>query len=166
MASGDTLVSFNSYAYFPPAANYALLATRGATYPVPLLSFTSTAIATGLFLLQMPAHYAGNGVTFRITWACDTATSGVVGWQVAFSRLNAANQDLDSIAFAAAQTVVAITTSITAGVLTTSSLNISSGANMNSVTTGDWFVLSVANNTGSQTATGNTQFLGAELREI
>jgi hypothetical protein len=113
----------------------------------------------------MPNHYSGNGVNFNIAWACDTATSGIVGWQVAFSRLNAASQDLDGVTFSAAVTVSAITTSATAGVLTTSSLSISPGTTMNSVTTGDWFVLSVTNYTAGNTATGYTQMLGAALVE-
>jgi hypothetical protein len=166
MASGDTLCSFQANSSFPPAANYALFTTRGSTYPIPLLNYTTSAVATALFLAQMPQHYAGGGVSFNIAWSCDTATSGTVGWLVGFSRLNAGNQDLDSISFSAAQTVVAITTSTTAGIVTTSSLNISSGTNMNSVTTGDWFVMSVSNNTASSTATGYSQFLGAELREL
>lgn len=165
MASGDSLLAFTVNSYFPPATNYALPTVRGATVPLPLLNFTSSAAATAYFTLNMPNHYAGNGVNFNIEWACDTATSGLVGWLVSFSRLNPANQDADNLVFSTPVTVSAITTSATAGVFTTSSLNISSGTQMNSVTTGDWFVLAITNDTASNTATGYTQFLGARLVE-
>lgn len=162
MASGNSLCAFRATDSFPPSSNYATFDTRNL---VPVLDFDDTTQETAYFLLLMPRNYAGGGVTVYLSWMATTATSGTVGWDVAFSRLNDNNQDVDAYAFATAQTVTAASTNGTSGKITTTNVNVSNGANMNSVSTGEWFILRVRRDVSSDTVVGDAELIGGEIKE-
>src|SRR3990172_8788171 len=131
MASGDTLGIFTAMSGVPPASNYATFDTRNS---VPVLDYDDTTQETIFFIGVLPRNYSGGGITVYITWAATTATTGTVGWDVSFEAIGT---DLDADSFATAQTVVAATTSGTAGIETTTNVAITDGANIDSLAVGN-----------------------------
>jgi len=165
MASGNTLEVFAWGKSFFPTTNYAAFGVRGDKN-VPVLNFDDTAAETAYFLCRMPRHYSGGGITLDIEWAAASATSGNVGWTAALARLNAGNQDLDAVSFGTAATIAAAAVNATCGKITKSSVSIANGTDMNGVTAGDLFVLSITRDTAAgSNATGDAQLLGGEIRE-
>ena len=164
MASGNTLWVFSAEGgYHLPTSNYATPDTRNL---VPVLDFDTTTQETAYWKLFMPRHLtSGAGVTVSLAWMATSATSGTIGWDVAFARMNDANQDIDSLAFATAQTITAATVDGTSGKAKTTNVAVTTGANMDSVAAGEWFVLRVRRDVSNDTATGDAELLGGEIKE-
>src|SRR5689334_6765067 len=112
MASGNTLLIVGPLQNEPPSSNYATIDTRNAH---PVLNFDDTTQETSIFTCVLPRNYAGGGITVYAHWAAATATTGTIGWDVAFERIGAAQQDIDSDGFASAQTITATTVDGTSG---------------------------------------------------
>ncbi len=66
----------------------------------------------------MPEGYVGSGLSVTIAWMAASATTGDVDWDVAFERLAAGGQDLDSDNFNAPKTSISTTTHADSGKLT------------------------------------------------
>ena len=98
MASGDTHCLFFPEDNQPPIADYATLDVRNGH---PVLDFDTTTEEEAIFTGIMPQHYDGGGVTVYAHWAASTATSGTIGWLIAFERVGDSQQDIDSDGFAA-----------------------------------------------------------------
>lgn len=140
----------------PPASNYATLDTRNAH---PCLDFDTTTQETAIWSGCLPAGYAGNGITVHIYCSLTSATSGTVGWDVSIERMDASTLDIDADSFATAQTVTAVTVPGTSGQLLKMSVNISNGANMDSLAAGEMFRLRVRRDVANDTATGDAELL-------
>src|SRR5262245_59272143 len=140
MASGNTLITFRPQDNEPPSSNYATLDLRNGH---PVLCFDTTTQETAIFTGVLPRHYSGGGITVYLHWAAASATSGTIGWDVAFERIGAAQQDLDADGFASAQTVTAATVDGTSGNVSITNVAVSNGANMDSIAVGEAFRLRV-----------------------
>lgn len=162
MASGDTLCVFGPLQAETPTTNFAALAYRNRH---PVLLFDTATQEAAFFTTVLPRHYGGSGITVYVHWAASTATSGTVGWDVAFERIGAAVQDLDSDGFATAQTVTAATVSGTSGNVSITNVAVSDGANIDSIAVGETFRIRVRRDVASDTATGDSELLAVELKE-
>jgi hypothetical protein len=93
-----------------------------------------------------------------------TATTGNVKWNAEVERTTA--QDTDSDSFAAAQTATT-TCSGTSGILVETSIQFTSGAQMDSVVAGERFRVRVSRdaNDAGDTMAGNAQLLGFYVKE-
>lgn len=162
MASGDTLVVFGPLGYEAPASNYA---TIGARNQHPTLDFDSATQEIAVWTALMPQHYAGGNLTIRVTWAA-VPTTGTVGWDVTFERIDAATLDIDADSFATAQTITAATVSGTSGVTSATSVTATAGSTgTDSIAAGDPFRLRLRRDVANDTAAGDAQVLTVEIRE-
>lgn len=161
MASGNSLLLFFPQDNEPPASNPATFDTRQGH---PVLNFDTTTAEGAVFTGVLPRHYAGGGITVYVHWCAATATTGTVGWTVEFERIGTA-QDLDSDSFASAQTITAATVSGTSGIVFITNVAVSDGANMDSVAVGEAFRLRLLRDVANDTAVGDAQFVGMELKE-
>lgn len=146
----------------PPSSNYATLDTRNGH---PVLDFDTTTQEAAIFTGILPADYAGGGITVGVICALTSATSGTVGWDVAIERIDASSLDIDSDSFASAQTITAVTVPGTSGQVLYMSVNISNGANMDSLAAGEMFRLRVRRDVANDTATGDAELLGVTIVE-
>jgi hypothetical protein len=162
MASSDTLCVFGPRDNEPPSSNMATLGVRNSH---PYLAFDTTTQETAIFTLFMPRNYSGGGVTVYITASLTSATSGTLGWDVSFERIGNGQQDIDSDGFATAQTITATAVPGTSGNSIVLNVAISNGANMDSVAAGEWFRLRLRRDVANDTATGDAEFLGGEIKE-
>lgn len=140
----------------PPSSNYATLDTRNGH---PCLDFDATTQEAAIWSGVLPAGYTGNGITVHIFCSLTSATSGTVGWDVSIERMDASSLDIDADSFATAQTVTAVTVPGTSGQLLKMSVNISNGANMDSLAAGEMFRLRVRRDVANDTASGDAELL-------
>ena len=162
MASGDTLLIFTPAAAEFPSSNYATFNTRNNHL---VLEFDTTTQETCYFSGILPRNYAGGGITVYIHWAAASATSGTIGWDVAFERIGAAQQDIDSDGFASAQTVTAATVDGTSGNVKITNVAITDGANIDSIAAGEAFRIRIRRDVTNDTAAGDAQLIAVELKE-
>lgn len=162
MATGDTLCVFLPQAAEFPASAFASLGWRNRH---PVLSFDTTTQEAILWTGVLPRHYGGGGITVSVHWAAATATSGTIGWDVAFERVGAGQQDIDADGFAAAQTITATTVPATSGNVAITSVAVSNGANIDSIAVGETFRLRIRRDVASDNAAGDAELVAVELRE-
>ena len=158
---GAWFVRFTPRDHEPPTSDYATLDTRNSR---PVLDFDTTTQEAAVFSAVLPNDYASAGVTIDIFCAMTSATSGTVGWDVAFERTQASTDDIDSDSFATAQTVTAATVPGTSGHVLKMSINVSDGADMDSVAAGELFRLRVRRDVANDTAAGDAELLAVTMR--
>jgi hypothetical protein len=162
MASGDTLAVLTPLAYEPPATNYATINVRNGH---PILEFDSATQETAIWTQIMPRNYAGGNITVSPRWAA-VPTTGTVGWDVTFERLNDAGQDIDADGFATAQTITAATVDATSGNPKTTSVTATAGSTgTDSIAAGDLYRVRLRRDVATDTAAGDAQVLAVEIRE-
>lgn len=142
----------------PPTSNFATLDSRNGQ---PCLDFDANTQEAAIWGKTLPASYGGNGITVSVTASLTSATSGTLGWLVSIERQDASGLDTDSDSFASAQTITATTVPGTSGQIITLSVNISNGANMDSLAAGERFRIKIERDVSNDTATGD-----AELRSV
>lgn len=162
MASGNTICVFLPLQNEPPPSNYAQLNFRNAH---PVLDFDDTTQEAAVFSGILPRHYAGGGITVYLHWVASSAITGTVGWDVAFERIGAAQQDIDADGFATAQTVTAATVDGTSGNVTITNVAVTNGANMDSIAVGEAFRLRIRRDVANDNAVGDAELVGVELKE-
>jgi len=162
MASGDTLLIFTPLANEPPTTNYATLDTRNSH---PVLDFDAGTNESAVFTAVMPRNYAGGGVTVYLHYAMTSATSGDIDWDVEFERIGDQQLDIDADSFASAQSVDNTTVPGTSGNVDIVSVAFTDGAQMDSVAVGELFRLRITRDAASDTATGDAELVGIELKE-
>jgi len=162
MASGNTLLVFTPLANEPPSSNYATLDMRNS---VPVLDFDATTQEAAVFTGVLPRNYAGGGLTVYLHWAASSATSGTIGWDVAFERRLDGTDTIASDSFASAQTVTAATVPGSAGIVKVTNVVISDGANIDSLAVGESFRLRVRRDVSNDTAAGDAELIAVELKE-
>ena len=165
MASGDTLCYFNALNNEPPASSFATLDTRNS---IPVLDFDAGTDESAEFGGLMPRHYAGGGVTVTLGWmATDTTvTPHNVVWNAAFKSVSDDADDLDSKAFAAANTTTDAEASASGEVAYTT-ITFTDGADMDSVAAGEYFRLQITRDAdnGSDTLTDDAELVFVEIKE-
>lgn len=162
MATGQSLCTFFPTDNEPPASNYATFDTRNGH---PVLDFDATTGEAAIFTGIVPRHYGGGGITVYIHAMLTSATTGTIGWLVAFERMSDATTDLDSDSFASDNTVTAATVPGTSGVVLVLNVAVSNGANMDSIAVGEAFRLRITRDVANDTATGDAELLAVELKE-
>lgn len=162
MASGDSLVIFHPFDNEPPSSNYAQADLRNAH---PILAFDDTTAWAAIFTGLLPRNYAGGGITVYVHSMAASAITGTHGWTVEIERMDDGGTDFDSDSFASAQTITAATVPGTSGESMVQNVAISSGANMDSLAAGEMFRLRLKRDVANDTAVGNAQVLGVEIKE-
>jgi hypothetical protein len=163
MASGDTLAIFVPLGYEPTSTNYATIGSRNQH---PTLDFDTTTQETAIWTGVMPSNYAAGNLVVQVKWAAATATTGTIGWDATFERLNDAGQDTDADGFATAQTITAATVDATSGNATTTTVTCTAGAaGTDSIAAGDLFRLRIRRDVANDTATGDAQILAVIVKE-
>ncbi len=162
MASGDSLLAFFPSDNEPPTTNYATLDTRNSH---PVLDFDTTTAEAAIFTGLLPRNYAGGGITVYVHAALTSATTGTLGWLVAFERMSDATTDISSDSFASNQTITAATVPGTSGIILVLNVAVSNGANMDSIAVGEAFRLRITRDVTNDTAAGDAELLAVELKE-
>jgi hypothetical protein len=160
--SGKPWITFTAMQGFPPASNPATFNTRNAT---PVLEFDTTTQESAIFLGVLQTSYTGGGLAVYVHWAAATATSGTIGWDVAFERIGDGSQDLDSDGFATAQTITATTVPGTSGHVDITNVLCTDGANIDSLAAGEAFRLRVRRDVSNDTAAGDAQLIAVAVVE-
>lgn len=162
MASGDTILELFPQDNAPPASNAATPDTRNGH---PVLDFDDTTAESAVFSRILPRHYAGGGITVYVHYSMTSAITGTCGWTVEFERVGDGQQDIDSDGFASAQTITAVTVPGTSGFVDIVNVAISNGANMDSIAAGEGFRIRLKRDVANDTAAGDAEFWGMELKE-
>lgn len=142
----------------PPATNYATLDTRNS---VLVLEYDASTEESGYFVGVVDESMTlTSGITVRIWWMGDTATSGNVRWGVQFERTGT-DMDADSFDTNAQVTSAANATS---GIESVASITITT---IDSLVAGDRYrlrVYRVAADATNDTMTGDAQVVAVEVR--
>lgn len=145
-----------------PATNYATVDTRNGHV---VLDFDTTTQESAIFSGVLPPTYSGGGVTVSVYCALTSATTGTVGWDVAFERIDASSLDIDADSFATAQTITATTVPGTSGQVLKMSVNVANGAAMDSLAAGEAFRLRIRRDVANDSATGDAELLRVTMVE-
>ncbi len=161
MAANDTLLIFAPQQNLPPASNFATLDTRNGHL---CLDFDATAQESAVFAGLLPRHYAGGDLQVLLHWAASSAVTGTVGWDVALERVGEAQLDLDAEGFASAQPVAAADVPGTNGHVKVTSVTLTP-AQADSLASGEYFRLRIRRDVAADTAAGDAELWGVEIRE-
>ena len=113
----------------------------------------------------MPKQYQGNGIDVNLFFTMTSATSGDVDWKVSFERLAASDQDIDSaLIYSSATTITDVAVPSVSGEIAVSTITVTSGSRMDNIVAGDMFSLKLTRDAATDTATGDAELLGVELR--
>lgn len=160
-----TLVPFIASDLQPPASDYFAWDTRGSLLTASFRDTTADDSALLVDRIPEGANLA-SGLTVYLEWqVAGTATSGDVIWQLEFARLNANNQDTDSITFDTATVAGASTANGTAGKITKATITVAA-ADTDGITAGDLFVMRITRkqSNGSDTLADKALIIGGEIR--
>jgi len=156
-----TLAVFTAFNAIFPATNYA---TKDIRNVYPVLDFDASTNESTIFIGLMPQQYRGGNIEARLFFSMTTATSGDVDWSIQFERISSSDQDIDSDSYSSATSIVDVAVPSTSGVVTVSSITVTSGANMDNVVAGDMFAIQITRGASDDTASGDAELLGVELR--
>jgi hypothetical protein len=153
-----TLAVFTAEDNYPPATNFATLDTRNS---VLVLEFDAATEESATFIGVIPENAAlTNGLTVRLWWMGDTATSGNVRWGVQFEDTGT---DLDADSYDTNAQVTSAASG-TSGIESVASITITT---IDGLTAGDRFrmrVYRVAADATNDTMTGDAQLVAVEVR--
>jgi hypothetical protein len=153
-----TLATFTAEDNYPPATNYATLDTRNS---VLVLDFDATTEESATFIGVIPENASlTNGLTVRLWWMGDTATTGNVRWGVQFEDTGT---DLDADSY---DTNAQVTSAVnaTSGIESVASITITT---IDALAAGDRFrlrVYRVAADATNDTMAGDAQLVAVEVR--
>lgn len=168
MASGDTLAYLSPLNNEPPSSAYATLDVRAGAAAAQhhVLDFDDGTDESAEFGFFMPRHYAGGGITVTIGWAATSATSGNCIWDVAFKSVSDDADDLDTKAFAAANSVTDATASAS-GEAAYATVTFTDGADMDSIAAGEYGRMRITRDAdnASDTMTGDAELVFVEIKE-
>jgi hypothetical protein len=162
MATGQTLIQFNALNNEPPASNFATLDRRNGHN---CLDFDGSTQEAAVFRGILPRNYSGLGITVYVHWAATSATTGTIGWDVAFERIGDSQQDVDADGFATAQTITAVTVPGTSGHVDITNVAVTNGANIDSIAVGEMFRVRIRRDVANDTAVGDAELFAVELKE-
>lgn len=147
MASGATLLTLSPLDGTPPATAYATFDTMtGTSTPaesIPVLDFDDTTQEYMDFYCFMPRNYGGGGITVTIVYSAAEAATDVVDWEAALRRVADDAEDLDTAAHTFDYNGTVDTAPSVVGEVAYAVVTFTDGADMDSVTAGDYFILRV-----------------------
>jgi hypothetical protein len=153
-----TIIRFTPSDNQPPASAFATIDTRNS---ILVLEFDAATQESAAFIGVVPEGATiTSGLTVRLWWMADTATTGNVRWGVSFERTGTDN-DSDSFDTVTEATGAANGTS---GIETLTSITATA---IDSLAAGDRFRLRVARiaaDATNDTMTGDAQLVAVELR--
>lgn len=153
-----TISVFTPHHNNPPATNYATLDTRNS---ILVLEFDSATQESAYFTgIIDETRLLTSGITVKIYWMADTATSGNVRWGVQFEKTGT---DLDSDSFDTNAQVTSAANG-TSGIETVASISITT---IDSLAAGDRYrlkVYRVADDATNDTMSGDAQLVAVEVR--
>lgn len=163
MASGNVLCILKPQDNEPPAASFATLDTRA---DVPVLDFDASASESAEFGFVLPHNYNGGGITVTVVWMASTATSGDVVWDIAFKSFTDDADDLDSKAYATANTATE-TTSSASGEMKYTDVTFTDGAQIDSVALREYCRLKVTRDVSdaADTMSGDAELVAIIIKE-
>lgn len=160
-ASAKPAMTFRPAQNEPPSSNYAVFGVRNAH---PYLAFDTTTQWSAFFTGVLPNGYAGGGLTVTVFVMMASATSGTVGFDAAFERMEASSLDLDSDSFATAKTITATTVPGTSGQILALSVAFSN-TEIDGLVAGESFRLRIRRDVANDTAAGDAQVTAVQVRE-
>lgn len=170
MASGDVVVGIEKS--MPPDSSSSATpgvrtggGTPGGGEKFFHLAFDDSTIEYWDYFCHLEG-YGGGGLTIELAWAAASATTSETVWECAIRRLDDDTEDMDAAHTYVFNSVTATTATIS-GQLAYDSVTFTSGADMDSVTDGERFVLRVRRNasSGSDDMSGDAQLYSAVGRE-
>ena len=96
-------------------------------------------------------------------FAATSATSGTIGWDAAFERINASGLDIDADSFAAAKTITAVTVPGTSGQVLVSSVTFLN-SEIDGLLAGEMYRLRIRRDVANDNAAGDAELLAVEVR--
>lgn len=128
---------------------------QGSNFGFYALEFDHTTEQTCYFGGLLADGYDGNGLTFEYEWEADSMTSGDLKMEVSLAAItpNTDSQDLETKAFATAQSGTDSHLGTTAKRLHRATITIS---NLDGLAAGDYFALKLARKAGDAADTLNT----------
>ena len=153
-----TIQRFTARDNQPPATNFATLDTRNS---ILVLEFDAATEESAYFVGVVDESMTlTSGITVRIWWMGDTATSGNVRWGVQFEKTGT---DMDADSFDANAQVTSAANG-TSGIESVASITVTT---IDSLTAGDRYrlrVYRVAADATNDTMTGDAQLVAVEVR--
>lgn len=153
-----TISTFTAKDNNPPATNFATLDTRNS---ILVLEFDATTEESAYFTGVIDeGRLLTNGITVRIWWMADTATSGNVRWGVQFEKTGT---DLDTDSFDT-NTQTTSAANGTSGIESLASIAITT---IDSLSAGDRYrlrIYRVAADATNDTMSGDAQLVAVEVR--
>lgn len=148
----------------PPTSNFPTKDVfSGSNFPVKVLAFDASTEETTYYFFQALGYGSGN-ITCKVQWYADTGSSGDVIWgaQLAAITPNTDSQDIETKAFATAQTATDTHLGTTNQRLHEIDITVS---NLDSVAAGDWCCLKLYRNAaaGGDTMAGDALLAGLML---
>lgn len=151
MASGDTLAVFFPRDGELPGSAFATFDTRNVA---TVLDFDDTVDESVEFAGFMPRHYGGGGITVTVGWMATAAITGTISLDVGFKSVTDDADDLDTKAFATVNNANPTTASVS-GEVDYVEITFIDGADMDSVTAGEYFRMIVTRDADGTTSTDN-----------
>ena len=163
MATTNLLYAVTPQANHYAGANFATLDYDG---DVLVHDFDSATDEFVEFMMFLPNHYSGGGLTFELLWSADTATSGNCIWDIAISSLTPGTDNAGTKAFSSVNSVTDAAAG-TAGIVEQANITFTDGADMDSWVAGEWAKVRVSRdaNNASDTMSGDAQLHGVVLKE-
>lgn len=151
-------------AFIPAASNGAQFkVAAGTNFPVSALAFDAST-AESIYTALRAANYGSGNLTLTLNWYADTASSGDVIWgaQIAAITPDTDSQDIETKAFATANTATDSHLGTTGQRLHTCAITIS---NLDSLAANDWVALRIYRDAaaGGDTMAGDALLTMAEL---
>lgn len=149
MATNDLLGAYFANNFILPTSTPAILKRRGTHF---VAEFNRDSGKSILVPCYMPRFYSDGSIKVEVVWTSNE-TSGTVGWLVAFERVGAAQQDIDSDGFGSDQTITATTVPATSGNTAKTSVTVTAGSATDSVDGEEYFRLRLKRDLTNDTAT-------------
>lgn len=171
MASGNRLATLLAQGVMGPGATYATLDTRtGGSTPaeaVAILDFDATTVEYADFMVRLPEHYAGGGLTFSLEWSATSATTGNVIWSAAIRRIADDAEDIDTSQTYDYNDSAAATTASASGETVKTTITFTSGADMDSWAAGETAIVRIRRfaSDGGDTMSGDAELWNVIIKE-
>jgi len=160
MASGDSLLVFDSLSNRPPAVDYASVDLRNGFV---VLDFDDTTDESALFFAPFPSQYGGGQLLAVVTWTSTTATTGSAKLRVETTRITS-GVNLDSLPLVDGTADFTVSAPAVNGELVTSQ---SASLNAGGAAAGDLLLVGVTRLASDvvDTLVGDLEFVSLEVRE-
>lgn len=165
MASGNQLAAVGAQQNSPPSSSFAVFDVNNDRL---VLSFAPTADEAAFFLLRLPGHYSGGGITVSIVFTTPAggSTTGNQVWGATFKRLQDDTDNMGSTGFATEKTVTSAAPG-TAEVVQYATITFSDGSEIDNIAVNEAFLLRIRR-LGADAGDTNSAaglFISGQMRE-